>query len=104
MGFSLVPQGAVLPYLPDARWSVLVAKVGYTVGFLIVVLGRQQLFTENTLTPILPLLSQGGRSRLLNVLRLWGIVLAATLAGALMFAWIISHTQAFRLKFGKHFP
>lgn len=36
--------------------SVLVAKLGYSVGFLIVILGRQQLFTENTLTPILPTL------------------------------------------------
>jgi formate-nitrite transporter family protein len=95
MGFSLVAQGAILPYLPAANWSVLVAKLGYTVGFLIVVLGRQQLFTENTLTPILPLLSQGGRSRLWNVLRLWSIVLAANLLGGLIFAWIIGQTQAF---------
>ncbi len=33
-------------------------SAGYSIGFLIVVLGRQQLFTENTVTPILPLLTE----------------------------------------------
>jgi hypothetical protein len=33
----------------------LIAKLGYTVGFIVVILSRQQLFTENTLTPILSL-------------------------------------------------
>jgi hypothetical protein len=40
-------------------------------GGLIVILGRQQLFTENTHTPILPLLRRKDTSAFLNVLRLW---------------------------------
>ena len=38
----------------SATWRPLVARAGYAVGFLIVILGRQQLFAENTLTVILP--------------------------------------------------
>src|SRR4051794_20458020 len=56
MGFSMIAEGLLATYLPDASWRPLVAKFGYSAGFLIVILGRQQLFTENTLTPILPLL------------------------------------------------
>src|SRR3954451_2261572 len=47
MGFSLVAQGLLRARLPEAPWRELVGAFGYTVGFLIVVLGRQQLFTEN---------------------------------------------------------
>src|SRR3954453_15635744 len=51
MGFSLIAEGLLRAHLPDAPWRPTVAKFGYSLGFLIVVLGRQQLFTENTLTP-----------------------------------------------------
>src|SRR3954464_15533255 len=54
MGFSLVVQGEFHANLPAGPIQALLTPVGYTIGFLIVVLGRQQLFTENTLTPILP--------------------------------------------------
>src|SRR5215207_8851999 len=56
MGLSMIAEGLLHAHLPDAPWRPLVAKFGYSVGFLIVILGRQQLFTENTLTPVLPLL------------------------------------------------
>jgi formate/nitrite transporter FocA (FNT family) len=74
----------------------LIAKFGYSIGFLIVVLGRQQLFTENTLTVILPLLQRRGKaSVLLNVLRLWGCVLGSNLVGAFAFAWVAGHSSVF---------
>src|SRR4051794_20919505 len=57
MGFSLVAQGLLRAYLPDTSWSPLLWRLGYAMGFLVVVLGRQQLFTENTLTAIIPLLA-----------------------------------------------
>jgi formate/nitrite transporter FocA (FNT family) len=63
-----------------------VTKLGYSVGFVIVIIGSQQLFTENTLTPILPLLKRRTRDCFRNVARLWGAVLAANLLGALLFA------------------
>src|SRR3954454_9630144 len=79
MGFSMVAEGLLTAHLPDAPWRPLVAKLGYSVAFLIVVLGRQQLFTENTLSPVLPLLKRKDRATAANVLRLWGVVLAANL-------------------------
>ena len=92
MGFSFVAQGLLRAYLPDAQWRPLITNLGYPVGFLLVVIGRQQLFTENTLTAIIPLLSERNLSTLLSVLRLWAIVLAANLVGAHIFAWAAADT------------
>jgi formate/nitrite transporter FocA (FNT family) len=95
MGFSMIAEGLLHAYLPDAPWRPLVAKFGYSVGFLIVILGRQQLFTENTLTPILPLLQRKAGATLANVSRLWAIVLVANLLGALLVALVAARTEAF---------
>lgn len=96
MGFSFVAEALLEAGLPDTPWRPLISKLGYSVGFLIVVLGRQQLFTENTLTPVLPLLSNRTRPAFMNVLRLWGIVLATNLVGALLFALIVGHADIFQ--------
>jgi formate/nitrite transporter FocA (FNT family) len=95
MGFSMIAEGLLKSYLPDALWRSLVAKFGYSVGFLIVILGRQQLFTENTLTPILPLLQRKKVATIGNVLRLWAVVLAANLIGALVIGIVSVRTNAF---------
>jgi formate/nitrite transporter FocA (FNT family) len=95
MGFSLVAEGLLRTYLPDAPWRPLVANLGYTVGFIIVIMGRQQLFTENTLTPVLPLLNKPAWKTLGQLIRLWAIVLVSNLAGALAFAWVIGHAGVF---------
>jgi formate/nitrite transporter FocA (FNT family) len=95
MGFSLVAQGELHANLPDGPARVLLTPLGYAIGFLIVVLGRQQLFTENTLTPILPLLHNRDRSTLGRVLRLWGLVLTANILGTWLFAAAVAHTSVF---------
>jgi formate/nitrite transporter FocA (FNT family) len=95
MGFSLVAEGLLRSHLPDAEWRPLVAKLGYSAGFLIIVLGRHQLFTENTLTAVLPLLQRKDAETFKRVLRLWAVVLAANLAGAFLFAFTISRTELF---------
>jgi formate/nitrite transporter FocA (FNT family) len=95
MGFSMIAEGLLTAHLPDAPWRILVAKLGYSVGFLVVILGRQQLFTENTLTPILPLLQRRPNATLDNVGRLWLLVLVANLLGALAVAEVIAHTSVF---------
>jgi formate/nitrite transporter FocA (FNT family) len=41
MGFSLITEGLLRTYLPEASWQLLVSKLGYRVGFLIVILGRR---------------------------------------------------------------
>src|SRR5437868_12795789 len=50
MGCSMIAQGILQSRLPDASWRELVASFGYCTGFLFVTMGRQQLFTETTLT------------------------------------------------------
>ena len=95
MGFSLVAEALLRRHLPDARWTPAVAKLGYSVGFLIVILGRQQLFTKNTLTVILPLLSGRHPGRLRDVARLWLVVLVTNLLGAFGFALLLAHTRTF---------
>lgn len=95
MGFSLVGQGLFFAYLPATAWRPLVASLGYSLGFLIVVLGRQQLFTENTLTAIVPLLTQPGIAMVGKVLRLWFVVLACNLLGAYLFVRLVAWTGLF---------
>ena len=95
MGFSLAVEGMLLAHLPKAGWTPLVSNLGYTVGFLIVVLGRQQLFTENTLTVVLPVLNEKSWTALGRMLRLWGVVLAANVAGTLIYAAIAAGTELF---------
>ena len=96
MGFSLVAMGLLRAHLPDTQWRPLIVNLGYSIGFLIVILGRQQLFTENTLTPILPLLNKPSGETLWRVARLWAVVLATNLVGALAFAWVVGHTAVFQ--------
>lgn len=95
MGFSLVAEGLLLAHLPEASWRPTVAKLGYAVGFVIVTMGRQQLYTENTVTAVLPLLMAPTARNIYLVSRLGAIVLAANLVGALLFAWVTAATTAF---------
>jgi formate/nitrite transporter FocA (FNT family) len=95
MGFSFVAEALLRSALPDAPWRPLIAKLGYTVGFLVVILGRQQLFTENTLTVVLPLLARRDARLVGPVARVWAVVLAANVAGALAFALLVGHGDVF---------
>lgn len=96
MGFSLAGEGLIRAHMPDTAWRPLVAKFGYAVGFLIVILGRQQLFTEQTLTAILSLFSKDRPDgTLANVARLWTIVLVTNLIGVAMFSAFTAWTPAF---------
>src|SRR5436305_7449769 len=56
MGCSMLAQGLLQSALPDAPWARLISSFGYSLGFLFVTMGRQQLFTETTLTVMLPVL------------------------------------------------
>jgi formate-nitrite transporter family protein len=93
MGFSILAMGALHAALPEGSWREVVSKLGYTIGFVIVVLGRQQLFTENTLTVILPLLKRRDATTLAAVLRLWTVVLVTNLLGIFVFAWTAAGTE-----------
>ncbi|PYX42017.1 MAG: transporter [Acidobacteria bacterium] len=95
MGISFLAEALLRAHLPDLPWSPLVSRTGYAVGFLVVVLGRQQLFTENTLTVILPLMQRANVTTFLNVLRLWAVVLFANLLGTYLFAACVAKVALF---------
>lgn len=95
MGFSFIAEGALMSHLPNAAWAPLISRLGYCIGFLVVVLGRQQLFTENTLTVVLPLLLHKDRKTLSRLLRLWTIVLTANLFGTFLFALAVGRIHVF---------
>jgi formate-nitrite transporter family protein len=94
MGLSLVAEGSLRHHLPETEWRPLIAKLGYALGFLIVIIGKQQLFTENTLTPIIPALDNGESGTLMKLGKLWTVVLLANIAGAHLVAWFFSNTPA----------
>lgn len=76
--------------LPDAPWRHLIESLGYSAGFIIVVMARLQLFTENTVTAVLPVTTHPSWAKLGQMLRLWGIVFLSNIAGTLAIAWLVS--------------
>jgi formate/nitrite transporter FocA (FNT family) len=91
IGFSFLTEAALASYLPSSEWAPVVAKLGYAVGFLIVILGHQQLFTENVLTAVLPVMARKQVHWFFKMLRLWGTVLAANIAGCIIFAMALAY-------------
>ncbi|MEQ5834990.1 formate/nitrite transporter family protein [Marinobacter sp. NFXS9] len=86
MGFSLLAQALLYSYTPEASWTPIISSFGYSIGFLFVILGRQQLFTENTLTPVLEVLRVRRWPVVRDTLKLWGVVLLANMLGVAIFA------------------
>lgn len=94
IGFSVLSQAMLSASLHGVPGAAVIADLGYCVGFLIVILGRQQLFTENTLTAVLPIMVRKDWSGIWDLLRLWGIVLAANLVGCFLFAAFLAYSGA----------
>ncbi|MDX1531722.1 MAG: formate/nitrite transporter family protein [Rhodothermales bacterium] len=89
IGLSFLARSAVTAAVPGDE-SGLVGNLLYPIGFLLIVLGRYQLFTENTLTPVTLVLTR--IASLPQLLRLWGIVLAANVVGAALVALVLAKT------------
>lgn len=95
MGFSFLVQAQLQALIPDENLRRLVGSLGYTVGFVIVVLGRQQLFTETTVTAVLPLLTRRDLPTLRRLLCFWALVIAANIAGTWAFAALLAYGRPF---------
>lgn len=95
MGFSFLALSLLRAGLPVTPWQRLVDSFGYSLGFVIVILGRQQLFTESTLTAVLPVLTSRTLRAVRSTLRLWGIVLGTNLLGTFIFAALITPESVF---------
>ncbi|NDL65347.1 formate/nitrite transporter family protein [Acerihabitans arboris] len=95
MGASLMAKGILHARLPDGAAGFLIENLGYTFGFIIVIMSRQQLFTENTLTAVLPIMQKPTGHNILILLRLWGVVLAGNLIGTAVAAFAFLHMPIF---------
>lgn len=75
--------------------SFLLENLGYTFGFIIVIMARQQLFTENTVTAVLPVMQNPTLSNAGLLMRLWGIVLLGNVLGTGVAAWAFEYMPIF---------
>ena len=79
---SVFAEGALRHKLPAGMpGREAISDLGYSLGFLMVVLGRMQLFTEQTIVTVLPVMAAPGWRRLGLTARLWAVVLAANMVG-----------------------
>jgi len=86
ISLSVLGEAIFRTYLPDVKWAYLLENVGYSLGFLVVILGRMQLFTENTITTVLPVMQDPTGAMFRRVATLWSIVLFANVIGAFLVA------------------
>ena len=98
MGLSLMAMGLLNSRLPDAEGFKVIASFGYCAGFLAVILARQQLFTEHTLTAVLPIMSNPTLNNFARLLRLWSVVLVGNLCGTLLVAYVMLNLPIFDTK------
>ncbi len=87
---SVFAEAALSLALGHSPSAELVSGLGYGFGFLIVILGRLQLFTETTITAVLPLANNPTLHNLGRLARLWAVVLLANLAGTFIVAAAIN--------------
>ncbi|MGO1501531.1 MAG: formate/nitrite transporter family protein [Marinobacter sp.] len=87
---SILGKSLLEEALPDSPWQSIIAPFGYTIGFLIVILGRMQLFTESTLSATIPVATKPTLKNLLRLTRLWSIVFGANILGTFLIAALIS--------------
>ncbi len=92
MGLTGLSVSVVSSMLGNAPLAQFVALLFYPIGFLAVILGRGQLFTENTLYPVALILAE--RRHFLSTARLWAIVFPSNVAGAFLFAMLAARTKA----------
>ena len=91
---SVIAQAALARKLPASlAWREPIIDLGYSLGFLIVVLGRMQLFTEQTIVAVLPIMRRPSWGKLRTAARLWTIVFVANLIGTCFAAALNVHLR-----------
>lgn len=92
IGFSVLLMTIALTVFngifPEPVVRFIVANM-YPIGFIFVILGRSELFTEHTTLAVLPVLQ--GLASIKKLLRLWSIVYVSNIFGGLIFALILSY-------------
>ena len=92
MGLSALGTAIALAMLGHSPGAQMISRMFYPLGFIVVIIGRAQLFTETTLYPVALVLAE--KRELWNTLRLWAVVLPSNVLGAFAFAGLVSLTPA----------
>lgn len=95
MGASLLAKGIFHVQLEGVPGGFLLENLGYTFGFIIVIMARQQLFTENTVTAVLPVMQNPTLGNFGLLMRLWSVVLLGNIVGTGVAAWAFEHMPIF---------
>ena len=91
IGFSFLIGGFVQTLVPE-KYAHAAAGIVYPLGFVFVVFARNELFTENTLEPVIPLLHKRDADTFIKMMRMWGLLLVGNLVGAFIFAFVMQRT------------
>jgi formate-nitrite transporter family protein len=97
MGLTALSTSIIIATLGPSPAARIIANLLYPIGFIVVILGRAQLFTENTLYPVALMLAEWRHGW--RTLRLWAIVFPSNVAGAFLFALLAVKTGALRPEF-----
>lgn len=92
MGLSALGTAIALALLGASEHARVISRMFYPLGFIVVIIGRSQLFTENTLYPVALVLTE--KRQFWNTMRLWAVVLPTNVLGAFCFALLASRTTA----------
>ncbi|MXS44742.1 hypothetical protein GTJ50_17785 [Citrobacter koseri] len=95
MGASLLAKGIFHVQLDGVPGSFLLENLGYTFGFIIVIMARQQLFTENPVTAVLPVMQNPTMGNAGLLMRLWSVVLLGNVVGTGIAAWAFEYMPIF---------
>ncbi|CBG89493.1 putative membrane protein [Citrobacter rodentium ICC168] len=95
MGASLLAKGIFHVQLEGVPGGFLIENLGYTFGFIIVIMARQQLFTENTVTAVLPVMQNPTLGNFGLLMRLWSVVLLGNVLGTGIAAWAFEYMPIF---------
>jgi len=97
MGLSALGTAIGFALVSDSPHARILSRMFYPLGFIVVIIGRSQLFTENTLYPVVLVLKE--KRQFWNTMRLWAIVLPTNVLGAFAFAMIATRTSAIESTF-----
>jgi formate/nitrite transporter FocA (FNT family) len=90
IGFSMLLMSVMYTLMVDqvseSVLTILIANM-YSIGFIFVILGRSELFTEHTTLSFLPVLNQ--RASVMSVARLWGLIYSSNIVGCIIFTLIL---------------
>ncbi|ELR68349.1 formate/nitrite transporter family (FNT) [Fulvivirga imtechensis AK7] len=91
VGFTLFLSGVLYtllhPHISEYAMHLVIA-FAYPIGFIFVIIGRSELFTEHTTLAVIPVLR--GSASIKSLARLWSIIYVGNLIGGYVMAMILS--------------